>query len=298
LAAVVVVAGLGLAGCSDAPVVGDGSLGSGWALLPTPSVPVPTEAVCTAAASAGSHTVAWTLSFMPGTPVDCAASHLTETYHVGAFPADVDTDPTTVPSPGTARFRSAYVECVREAGEFLGGDPLTSRVAVVPVLPSDRQWAGQARWFRCELLELAGLDRTIAARTGSLRDALVGDGPLTTTCADVTLAGAPRVAVSVIFVPCARLHDAELTGAYTLPDGEYPGAGGGLTNEGCQTVSARYIGISVEELLRAGSETYAFGAGPTEEEWRAGVRSAWCFYGGLEQRRTGSIKSLNRFPYP
>ena len=45
-------------------------------------------------------------------------------------------------------------------------------------MPSDRQWAGQARWFRCELLEVTGLDRVAVRRSGSLQGALDPAGVL------------------------------------------------------------------------------------------------------------------------
>src|SRR5690606_37817807 len=135
-------------------------------------------------------------------------------------------------------FRYAYTTCLEQATAFLGGDPHTSRLAVLPVMPSERQWAGQARWFRCELMELAGLDRTIAERTGSLRDAPAGAGPLTTTCADVTLSADRSVVLAASFTSCASEHDVELTGAATLPDGEYPDPErlGELIAEACRQV--------------------------------------------------------------
>src|SRR5262245_58590868 len=115
---------LGLTGCSSAPTVGDGSVGGDWAVLPTPSVTVPVAGACTTAPGeqavspwGGSHDDlehAWTLAFLPGSTVDCAQSHLTETYYVGAFPADVDTDPNTVPVAGSSRFRYAYTTCVEQ----------------------------------------------------------------------------------------------------------------------------------------------------------------------------------------
>src|SRR5690606_23956145 len=81
-------------------------LGVDWAVLPTPSVPTPDTGVCTAAE--GTHTVGPVLDFLPGTVVDCSQPHLTETFHIGVFPPDVDTDPNTVPPVGGARFRYAY----------------------------------------------------------------------------------------------------------------------------------------------------------------------------------------------
>jgi hypothetical protein len=293
----VLIGAFGLGGCSGPPAVGDGTLGVDWAVLPTPSVATPAEGACTAATGAPS--VGWTLAFLPGSTVDCAEPHLTETFAVGVFPSDVDTDPHTVPTVGSARFRYAYTACLDQATAFLGGDPHTSRLAVLPVMPSERQWAGQARWFRCELMEIAGLDRTIVSRDGSLRGALAGSGPLATTCADVTLNEDRTAVLAATFTPCEGEHDVELTGAVTLPDGDYPDPEqlASLISTGCRGVGAAYVGVSAGELLRAGSSAFEFASPITSEMWSAGERSAWCFYGSLSQRRSGSVRALGTFPY-
>lgn len=290
-------AALGLTGCSAPPTVGDGTLGEDWAVLPTPSVPTPAEGTCTVAE--GPQSAGWTLTFLPGTTVDCAQPHLTETFHVAVFPPDVDTDPNTVPSVGGARFRYAYTTCQEAASGFLGGDHRTSRLAVLPVMPSERQWMGQARWFRCEVMELAGLDRTIAARSGTLRGALAEAGPMTTSCADVTLNAARTEVLAATFIPCEREHDVELTGAVTLPDGDYPDPTRliEVIAEECRAVGAAYVGIGADELLPVGSDTFEFASPITAEMWSAGERSAWCFYGALSQRRSGSVRGLGAFPY-
>jgi Septum formation len=295
--AAVIAAALGLAACSEPPTVGDGTLGVDWAVLPTPSVSAPAAGACTAAE--GAQTAGWALAFLPGTAVDCAQPHLTETVDVGVFPSDVDTDPNTVPALGGARFRYAYTTCVERATAFLGGDLHTSRLAVLPVMPSERQWAGRARWFRCELMELAGLDRTIVPRTGTLRDALAGAGRLGPTCADITLSEDQTEVLGAAFTPCEGEHDVELTGAFSLPDGEYPTVESlvELTTDGCLEVGAAYVGIDGDELLRAGSTAFEFAAPITAEMWSAGERSTSCFYGSLSQRRSGSVRDLGAFPY-
>jgi hypothetical protein len=147
-------------------------------------------------------------------------------------------------------------------------------------------------------MELAGLDRTIVPRTGTLRDALGGTG-LGPTCADVTLSEDRTEVLGAAFTPCESEHDVELTGAFTLPDGEYPSADElfELTTDGCRDVGATYVGIDGDELLRAGSTAFEFAAPITVETWSAGERSAWCFYGSLSQRRSGSVRDLGTFPY-
>jgi hypothetical protein len=247
----------------------------------------------------------YTLAFLPGTSVDCAQPHLSETYHIGTFPPGGETEPTIVPVVGSNRFRYAYDECVDRAAQFLGADHYESRLAVVPVLPAERQWAGMARWFRCELMEVAALDRTVATRTGSLRGALSGTdgvgaaGPLLPTCADTTLNETGNQATAVLFTSCEGPHDVELTGAYLLAEGDYPGGAvvGASTLDGCKRVSAAYVGISADDVLRPGTPVVAFASDLTELQWSVGVRWAWCFYGSDLQPRTGSVKGLGTVPY-
>ena len=113
-----------LAGCASAPTVGDGSLGVGWAVLPTPVVPTPQVGVCTARDGVDAvPRVSWDMSVFSAVPqksVDCTAEHLAETYFVGTFPADAETDAAGRPKLGTALFRSAYETCAERATEFPG----------------------------------------------------------------------------------------------------------------------------------------------------------------------------------
>ncbi len=296
-AAVVAALALALAGCSAAPTVGDGELGVDWAVLPSPSVPTPLVGLCTAGAAG--QTVEWRPPFLATTPVPCTAPHLAETYYVGTFPADVDTDPHTVPTPGTARFRFAYTTCAEQSVAFLGRGFQTSRLAMAPVMPNERQWAGEARWFRCELMEVAGLNRAIVERTTSLRDALRPDGPLATTCAATTLNPARNAVLTVTYASCEAEHDVELTGAFTVPDGDYPGRAelSRLSTDGCQRVAAEYVGVSRSVLLSPGSAAFTFATEITEEMWSVGERTSSCFYGSLSERRVGSVRDLGVFPY-
>jgi hypothetical protein len=285
-------------GCSSAPQVGDGHLGVDWAVLPTPSVPVPPVGECTDSAADGPQKVGWTLAFLPGTAVDCGHRHLTETFFVGTFP---DTSDDTAPALGSTRFRSATTTCLAQATDFLGRDPHTSALAVVAVAPSDRQWAGSARWFRCEAMQVAGLEGTIVARTDSLAGALTGSGPLATTCADVMLTADHTVVLSGTYTSCERAHDVELTGSYTVPDagGDYPDAStlATLIGAGCRAAGAAYVGVSLAALLPARGAAFGFALPLSEEQWSAGERTTSCFYGSYSKRRTGSVKATGKYPY-
>jgi hypothetical protein len=298
LLGVAAVAVLFVMGCSSAAPVGNGHLGVDWALLPTPSMPLPIAGVCTAATGGGPQTAGLTLGFTPGATVNCGQSHLSETFFVGAFTgADADTD--SAPAVGGGRFKLATTTCLDKAAQFLGADPHTSATAVAAVVPSEREWQGDARWFRCEAMQVAGLDKTIVPRTESLAGALTGSGPLATTCANVALNADHTVVLTGTFIACDRPHDVELTGAYTVPDGNYPAAAtlARLIGDGCRTVGAHYVGVSAAALLPARGVAVGFALPLSAEQWSAGERTTSCFYGSYTQRRTGSVKGIGGFPY-
>ncbi len=293
-----------LAGCVSAPTVGDGSLGVGWAVLPTPSVSTPQVGACTGRDGAESvPRVSWDMSVFSAVPqktVDCSAEHIAETFFVGTFPADAETDAAGRPKLGTALFRSAYETCAQRANEFLGADFHTGRLSMVPVMPSDRQWAGKARWYRCELLEVVDANGTINPRSSSLRDALRGANPLALTCGDEKLSADQRFLENITFTSCASPHDIELTGIYLAPDTEFPGdaAVQPAALDACYGLGAGYLGLTRTMLDSTGGIRWLFWGG-TRDLWAAGDRAHRCFLGEFPRRKlTGSIKGLKPGTFP
>jgi hypothetical protein len=293
---------LGLGGCTVAPTVGDGDLGVDWATMPTPAVPPPPTGACTVAAGPAPK-FAWDLPLFTNstaTPDACKADHLSETYYVGGYAADADADGTARPKVGSVLFRQAYETCAQKATDFLGGDVHTARVQILPVVPSETQWAGHARWYRCEMLEVANAAGDVKSRTTSLRDGLRGAKPLALTCANNTLSSDQKFIENITFADCSTAHDVELTGVYTAPDTDYPGDATVQSTalDACYGVGAQYLGMTRATLNSTGGVSWSAWGGD-KNRWLAGDRSFWCFMGEFPSRKlTGSIAGRKPGSFP
>src|SRR5262245_3671185 len=178
-AAPAVALALAFLGSCDRPSGIDGSLSDDWAALSPAAVPVPATQTCYRTAA----THVWVLDQYAGTPTaSCDGPHQLETFHVGAF-TGVDAERTGPPPMGSPEARRAYATCASEATAFLGDDWRTGRLDISVRFPSAAQWSGQARYFRCDAVEVATPAGLIKERTGSLRGSLTGGRPLQLTCA-------------------------------------------------------------------------------------------------------------------
>jgi len=287
LLAVVAVTGLS-AGCAATPKVGDGAIGPDWAAFAEPKVPTPESGGCR---SGSADLVEWDLPLFDSTPVPCTNAHRSETYHVGTL-SGAAASQVGPPDFGDEVYRAAYAGCAMEATSFLGGDWHRARVAVVPVLPSERQWRGKARWYRCEMLEVKDAREAMAERSASVRDGLLGSKPAAVTCANDTLGDKDRANDNVIYVACSAPHTVELTGLYTPADGKYPGATAAIDKalDACYVIGARYLGMTKSALdNRGGIQWIAWERG--EAPWSIGDRSTRCYLGPYPAKKIkGSIK--------
>ncbi len=277
---------LAATGCGGGPTVGDGVLGLDWSVMPKPVVPTPKPDVCYPGVA---NEVDWDLSTFGSTPVACIEEHQSETFHVGTLAADDSVDR---PEVGDDLFREAYEACAKEAKGFLGGDFHTARVAIVPVMPTERQWRGEARWYRCEMLETKDAWETIVSRKASLRDGLRGSRPAAITCANDNFDDKSASGNNVVYVSCSVPHTAELTGIYTAPNGPNLGWDKALKKAlaGCFAIGAKYLGMTTSALNgRGGVQWIAWQR--DEAFWSVGDRSTRCYLGPYPTRKIkGSIK--------
>lgn len=283
-------------GCTGRHQVGDGHIGVEWVVFPEARVPTPDVGVCR---HGGDRQVRFDMAVFTATVVTCRDYHITETYHVGLFTGAAVAQPAP-PVLGDDAFAEAFQTCQDAATPFLGEAWQRARVAIVLVPPTSVQWRGKARWFRCEMLEIADADATIVPRTHGLRDGLRGLAPDALTCAIDSGRTADTVE-TVDFVACSTPHTFEFTGSQSAPAGPYPGAEAEITAalKGCATLGARYLGLT-ESALRSRADLAWLALDSTEERWEEGDRSYRCFVGTADRQRliTGSIRNLGNHSLP
>ncbi|MDG4798488.1 septum formation family protein [Micromonospora sp. WMMD1082] len=283
LGAVVTMA---LAGCTR-PAGTDGDLVDDWAPMSAPAVFTPDPGTC--------HTQPQDVGYLSAyAPVDCTSPHRAETLHVGTL---TDAGGARPPATGSAGMRAAFGECDREVRTALGGDWRSGRIGLTVVLPSPQAWTGGARWFRCDVHELRGLDTPVPVRrTASLTGALDGSSPLRHGCFDARTDGDD--VTEMVAVGCTARHRAEFVGLWRAPDTSWSAflKETARVHRGCRSAIARYAKVPDDGNLqyRVGTIFYH----PSEGEWRSGNRSVQCFLWINDRTLTRSVKGAGTGALP
>ncbi|MFC4019457.1 septum formation family protein [Micromonospora sp. GCM10011542] len=277
-----------LAGCGT-PDGTDGDLSDDWRSMPPAQQFAAQAGLCHVSAEASSYLATYS-------PVDCAKTHLVETFHVGAFTGELAARPIP-PKVGSAAMRVAFADCDKKAKEFVGGEWRGARLSMQVAPTSPAGWTGGSRWYRCDLFELdelrgadGGTD-TAVQRSGSLRDAVRSGSALTYGCMNEDRWGWLRPA------GCTAAHQYEYAGIWTAPDRSYDTAAKDTDSihAACRTVIARYAKVPVDGKLRyrTGS-SFRF---PSADAWARGDHGVRCYYwsGGPKVTRSiagGGTKAL------
>ncbi|MDG6101010.1 septum formation family protein [Dactylosporangium aurantiacum] len=260
-----------VAGCGN-PAGTDGDLFNGWSALAAPTVPKPAAGEC------------WTfngdadkLAVGPDlVEVECTVSHSSETIHVGEFSGSLAQKASV---PAGADLTDAFAACQSEANNFLGGDWHDGRLVLRVLPPSEKQWKGEAHYYRCDLVEVSDDTYTIAPRTTSLKDTLRGNRPVEIGCVKVETDSSGGIED---FVPtkCDTLHNGEYTGTFYSPDARpYPSdanARRALLQPGCKTIVARYLGLTDAQFDGNKQISFAWSTA-TPTRWSHGDRTARCY---------------------
>lgn len=198
--------------------------------------------------------------------VPCEGPHTAETFFVGSLSERLGT-----PSKASVNARLAATSpCTAAAmNAYLGlaGRTLPSRFTVVPLLPTDDQWAAGERWVRCDVMLQSGLqaERVVgpmAAVATSLAPAAL----------DFCTPGTPS-AKNTAAVPCVgkrnwiKVLEQSLGG----PTARFPGSAAIQRRSAviCQRVAKKYAGnVQFPGWWRIN---------PTEFGWRDGKRALQCF---------------------
>ena len=223
--------------------------------------------------------------------IDCTLPHRTETVYVGTYDspaADAD-DP---PADGSAGAGSAYAVCDDRTTTYVGGPWRNARLWIGVTHPTPAAWAGGARWFRCEVLELSSVEDGggVVQRAGSLRGALAdGTSDLMLTCYAIQLDGSGAIQ-AMPGVACTAKHNAEYVGVWYAGDLDYPTKNGDWTrfHDGCRKLVAGYVGVPDDADLQYRTGVVSLPGGA--DVWALGDRGVRCYLWLDGASLTGSLK--------
>lgn len=292
-----VAAALVLSGC-QAPAGVDGKLVDDWSALGEPKVPVPTAGTCYTGSAEEVLDVTGADLKDAGS---CTVEHIAEVAHVGQV-TGADASRSSVPAEDSAAGKAAYTDCTTTVREFLGDEWMAGRLYLIVHFPSERQWDGGARHYRCSLVEISSEGGNVVKRNSSLRDGLRGGRPLGVGC--VNDFGKDAKSVDRIdFVDCDAKHTAEFSGVYTVtpPGRPYPGddALDKLAMDGCERLAARYVGLSSTDIPTGLAWLYW---GEFKEGWGRGNQSFRCYVGVFDRNKPirggATLKGLGSKPIP
>jgi hypothetical protein len=274
---------LAVAGCAK-PAGTDGDLINGWPALAKAKTPVPLVGVC----YDKEYAATW---YGPFESVACDQSHQSETAFVGTF-TGADADRSSPPNTDSPSRKSAYLDCVAKANDYLGGDWHTAYVWLGLVLPSTAAWTGGARWYRCDLLKTSDVEHSTTTSSASVKDGLRGTKPLAITCINTVESKGQVQSESA--ADCNQPHSGELAGVTQAADIPWPGdsAAQKQADSACEAVVAKYLGFSNGRDQNPLVGWLFFW--PRQTQWDAGDRTFSCYaYAFTKSKKiTGSVKGL------
>ncbi|MET7420333.1 septum formation family protein [Dactylosporangium sp. NPDC005555] len=221
-----------------------------------------------------------------GGPVDCAAAHTVEVFHVGQAGKDLlhrldDAEGEDIKITQNLLYAQARRACVVEGTAFLGGNWHESRIQILA------SWIAPATdgFFGCAVAPVTGpAGDEFTAREGSLAKA----GP--------TL---PIACISSLkYVECTAPHDGEYSGSYSIAPMDAPYDETAVRNasaKGCTTVGLRYLGLS-ETGDRADLSSAAVGP-KTGSDWLGSDQTFACYLMSAKPLKA-SIAKLGAGPLP
>jgi hypothetical protein len=281
--AVAAGAALALVGCSK-PAGVDGNLTNGWPALAKAVTPDPPLGAC----YDKEYSATW---YGPFESVPCEQNHQSETAYVGKF-TGADASRESPPNSDSPARKAAYVDCVKQVNDYIGGDWHAAYVWLGLVLPSPAAWTGGARWYRCDLLKTNDVEHSTVSSTGSLKDGMRGPRWLAITCINTVESNGQVQTESP--ADCAQPHNGELAGVAAGRDAPWPGdsAAQRQADTACEAVVAHYLGFSGNHDLNRSVGWLFFW--PRQTQWDAGDRTFSCYaYAFTKSKKIiGSVKGI------
>jgi hypothetical protein len=226
-------------------------------------------------------------------PVDCAAAHTVELFHVGQVSKDLlhRLDAAKGQDLAIAQallYAQARRACLVTGPIFLGGAWHEARLQIVA------SWIKPATdgFFGCGVAAVTGpAGEQFAPHAGSLKGALAAGSSLAIAC--VQQAGG-----QLRYAGCDERHDGEYTGVYIITPPEAPfdeAAVKSATAKGCTAVGLRYLGLPEDggrDDLQAGS------VGPkTSSDWLGSDQAFACYLMSAKPLKA-TVKGLGKNPLP
>jgi Septum formation len=268
---------LALAACSLPPGT-DGDLTNQWPAMAAPTGWEPKTGACSTEFFVQAHRATYD-------PIECTKDHRYETVFVGQFTGDAAAL-SSPPGAGKPEMAAAWADCDAKATEFLGGEWRDAKIWIGVSTPSAGNWAGGARWYRCEVGAREELREGVVSMAKSLKGEFAGASALRYGCYQHEKESFERVEKA-----CTEPHNAEYTGfvkvSYAYTD---------LKNHAdeffgkCRSSIARYAGVPDD-----GNVKYRTGVSidfPAQADWEAGDSNVRCFMWLGSEKKTRSIKGV------
>ncbi|MFI5910008.1 septum formation family protein [Dactylosporangium sp. NPDC051541] len=259
------------AGCGSAKA-GDGDLTDDWGMLAAAKVPEPAAGACWTTTRSNRHDMTSSRAFTQ----PCETDHVFETVSVGHFTGDAASGSS---APTGEKLTAAWTECDKAIADFLGGEWQSGRLWANVVPPTDRQWTGGARFYRCDVAALQTEDGDFQERKTTLKGSLAGAGELRLTCGTQVRDSAGKWQ-DVTPAKCEDAHDIEYVGTVSSPGGEYPATSALLTSTYSKTCEAKvlaYTGMSRGGWANQKNLGFGYWLSTDKVQWVYGNHSARCY---------------------
>jgi hypothetical protein len=180
-----------------------------------------------------------------------------------------------------------YKVCNAEATKFLGAPWANGRLQLIVFPPSNSQWHGGARFFRCDIAALRTENGVLDPRKETLKDTLQPGGTMLLGCS--VRVGTIERYEDLTPVACTAAHDSEFVGVVTSAIETYPADSKSLAaafEDRCWERVRAHTGSSDKTLADVGHGWWGIAG---RDGWKAGNRDARC-YAMLEKKISRSLK--------
>jgi hypothetical protein len=280
---------LGAGGCAVQPQGGDRDLVDDWVMLAEAKVPEPAVGDCWTTDAGRIDDVIDAPSRVVQAP--CDSQHAFETVHVGHFTGKLADGGV---APSRDEMADAYTECNTAANEFLGAAWQSGRVHLLISAPTSAQWAGEARFFRCDVGALRTELGYLEPGKTTLKDSLKPGGALLLGCG-VQVGVADDGWDDITPAACTTPHDTEFVGLVQSKTQVYPQDSKSFDaafGDSCEKLLLSYTGMSTSHFAKELDLNYGYWMAAGSDEWKAGDHTARC-YAMLEKKKLSrSLKGV------